>query len=282
MQDLHPQVSGFHTLHQEIDSRANHRFSEAEVKEFLQYIAPQLQWLHNQGKCHSAISLDAFAFHDDKICLLENAATYQILNGQWNGQRQDIFDLGAVVLQMLTSKPIDTLRDSYGNWNWEDDCFISDQLAELLNRMIGQSSQRSIATIDEVIQNLQTPAITQPEPPLTVVPPPPPEHLVQQITQPTTAPTFSDTSASKPTPKLKLWHWLVLGVVCGGGVAALFVPSFLNQSRKAKEVAAVNYLGFLNRSQQAYRLDNENFANSIEALGPTDSQTFFAGMGRYH
>ena len=69
--------------------------------------------------------------------------------------------------------------------------------------------------------------------------------------------------------------WIVLGCLgCGGLgiillgiVAAIALPSFLNQANKARESEAKAYLGSMNRGQQAYFLENRAFSPSIEDLG---------------
>ena len=68
--------------------------------------------------------------------------------------------------------------------------------------------------------------------------------------------------------------WIVLGCLgCGGlgiiivGIlAAIALPSFLNQANKARQSEAKTYVGAMNRGQQAYFIENRAFSPSIEAL----------------
>ncbi|PSB26962.1 type IV pilin-like G/H family protein [Stenomitos frigidus] len=52
-------------------------------------------------------------------------------------------------------------------------------------------------------------------------------------------------------------------------LAAIALPSFLNQTSKAKQVEAKMYLGTLNRAQQGYMLERARFAASVNELGIT-------------
>lgn len=60
---------------------------------------------------------------------------------------------------------------------------------------------------------------------------------------------------------------LLVVVIIIGILSAIALPSFLNQAAKAKESEARTYAGSVNRAQQAYRLENTTFANSISTLG---------------
>ena len=68
--------------------------------------------------------------------------------------------------------------------------------------------------------------------------------------------------------------WIVLGCLgCGGLglmilgiVVAIALPSFLNQASRTRIAEAQAYVGSMNRGQQAYFLEQEAFASSIEEL----------------
>lgn len=64
-----------------------------------------------------------------------------------------------------------------------------------------------------------------------------------------------------------------LGIILLGILAAIALPSFLNQANKARESEAKFYIGSINRGQQAYFLENRAFSASIEALGLSISAT---------
>lgn len=56
-------------------------------------------------------------------------------------------------------------------------------------------------------------------------------------------------------------------LVISGILAAIALPSFLNQTSKAKQVEAKIYLGTLNRAQQGYVMEHAQFADTITQLG---------------
>lgn len=59
---------------------------------------------------------------------------------------------------------------------------------------------------------------------------------------------------------------LLVVIIIIGILAAIALPSFLNQAAKAKQSEAKNYVGSINRAQQAYRIENSSFANAISSL----------------
>jgi type IV pilus assembly protein PilA len=59
---------------------------------------------------------------------------------------------------------------------------------------------------------------------------------------------------------------LLVVIIIIGILAAIALPSFLNQANKAKETEATTYVGSMNRSQQAFFLENNAFTNSLSSL----------------
>jgi prepilin-type N-terminal cleavage/methylation domain-containing protein len=53
---------------------------------------------------------------------------------------------------------------------------------------------------------------------------------------------------------------LLVVIIIIGILAAIALPSFLNQANKAKQSEAKTYVGSMNRAQQAYYLENSTFA----------------------
>ncbi|HEY9666592.1 MAG TPA: type IV pilin-like G/H family protein [Coleofasciculaceae cyanobacterium] len=53
---------------------------------------------------------------------------------------------------------------------------------------------------------------------------------------------------------------LLVVIIIIGILAAIALPSFLNQANKAKQSEAKTYVGSMNRAQQAYYLENDTFA----------------------
>ena len=60
---------------------------------------------------------------------------------------------------------------------------------------------------------------------------------------------------------------LLVVIIIIGILAAIALPSFLNQANKARQSEAKSSVGALNRAQQAYYLEKSQFSSSIELLG---------------
>ena len=59
---------------------------------------------------------------------------------------------------------------------------------------------------------------------------------------------------------------LLVVIIIIGILSAIALPSFLNQANKAKQSEAKTYVGTLNRTQQAYFLENSKFAIDLAAM----------------
>ena len=59
---------------------------------------------------------------------------------------------------------------------------------------------------------------------------------------------------------------LLVVIIIIGILAAIALPSFLNQAAKAKQSEAKNYVGSVTRAQQSYRIENTTFAGDITSL----------------
>lgn len=60
---------------------------------------------------------------------------------------------------------------------------------------------------------------------------------------------------------------LLVVIIIIGILAAIALPSFLNQSNKAKQSEARTYVGTLNKGQQAYYTEKNRFGSDINILG---------------
>ena len=72
---------------------------------------------------------------------------------------------------------------------------------------------------------------------------------------------------------------LLVVIIIIGILAAIALPSFLNQANKAKQSEAKQYVGSLMRAQQAYYLEKSTFASDTNVLGrpvvsDTDNYTY--------
>ena len=60
---------------------------------------------------------------------------------------------------------------------------------------------------------------------------------------------------------------LLVVIIIIGILAAIALPSFLNQANKARQSEAKSYVGSINRAQQAYYLEKSQFSPSLASLG---------------
>ena len=73
---------------------------------------------------------------------------------------------------------------------------------------------------------------------------------------------------------------LLVVIIIIGILAAIALPSFLNQANKARQSEAKNYVGSINRAQQAYFLEKQQYApNLINAAVGIPAQTPNYGYG---
>ncbi len=59
---------------------------------------------------------------------------------------------------------------------------------------------------------------------------------------------------------------LLVVIIIIGILAAIALPSFLNQASKARQSEAKTYTGSMNRAQQAYYLEKQEFAPNLQTL----------------
>lgn len=60
---------------------------------------------------------------------------------------------------------------------------------------------------------------------------------------------------------------LLVVIIIIGILSAIALPSFLNQANKGKQSEAKQYVGSMNRAQQAYYLENAEFTDQLNKLG---------------
>jgi type IV pilus assembly protein PilA len=69
---------------------------------------------------------------------------------------------------------------------------------------------------------------------------------------------------------------LLVVIVTVGILSAIALPSYLNQAAKTRASEAKSILGTINRSQQAYRLERNTFANNLSDLDAKISGNFYS------
>ncbi len=70
---------------------------------------------------------------------------------------------------------------------------------------------------------------------------------------------------------------LLVVIIIIGILAAIALPSFLNQANKAKQSEAKTYVGTLNKGQQAYYTEKNRFGSDVAILGvgvKTDTENY--------
>jgi type IV pilus assembly protein PilA len=68
---------------------------------------------------------------------------------------------------------------------------------------------------------------------------------------------------------------LLVVIIIIGILAAIALPSFLNQANKARQSEAKTYIGSMNRGQQAYYLENTGFGALTDLeIGISDSKIY--------
>ncbi len=75
---------------------------------------------------------------------------------------------------------------------------------------------------------------------------------------------------------------LLVVIIIIGILAAIALPSFLNQANKAKQSEATTYTGSVNRGQQAYYLERNYFSDRVGSLGlgiKLDTENYTYGNG---
>lgn len=78
------------------------------------------------------------------------------------------------------------------------------------------------------------------------------------------------------TSGFTLIEMMVVTIIMGL-LAAIALPAFLNQVQKAHQAKATAQIGAVNRAQQAYRLSNPTFANTLAVLDigiPEDTDAY--------
>ena len=68
---------------------------------------------------------------------------------------------------------------------------------------------------------------------------------------------------------------LLIVIIIVGVLGAIALPSFLNQVAKARGAEAKSGIGAINRSQQAYRFENQAFSNRISNLDVRITEKFY-------
>ncbi len=248
------------TLEQELAQKG--KFSQDDVLEVLRQILPVLKFVHDNGSIHRDIKLSNIMRDlTGRLYLLDFGAVKQATKGAPAGGHSgsstgiysmgfappeqmaggeiypstDLYALAVTCLTLLTGKLPTELFDSYNNqWNWRNQAQVSDDLAEILDRMLQAAPNRRFGSAEEVLDALTPKAV----PPMVspTQPPQQPARYVPPMVPPTQPPQPLQTpvvvSPPQPPisrPRFSLLETLFAAAFTGfeGGLLAIALSSLL-------------------------------------------------------
>lgn len=253
-------------------------FSEAEIKIILPQILTSLNFFHSQNQSHGAISLDTIV-NNNQIILLPNQ------NYNFDPQK-DIYDLGVAIIELLTAQ---SFYQIFNNEEaWDDYCTVSDQLLDIINKMIAPLPER-FNSVNEVLSSLNnqnnyhtaptivnsdytSPSInSQPNyaqnqtinlsknnsPTIVAYPNNEQNNTINQ--------SYNQVNLTKN--KQLNWRWILLGSLGIIGIlSAIAFPSFLSQANKGKEAFAKIHISSMVENQVNSYEEKGKFENNLQAL----------------
>ncbi|HAG80576.1 MAG TPA: serine/threonine protein kinase [Cyanobacteria bacterium UBA12227] len=182
------------TLEEELNSKG--AFSEAEALEVLREISNVLQFVHENGSIHRDIKPSNIIRHrNGRLYLLDFGAVKQVTAGatptgkstgiysmgfappeQMSGAQvypsTDLYALAVTVITLLTGKETGELYDGYNNqWNWRNYAQVSNNVADVLDRMLLPTPNQRFQSAQEVLDAL-TSQPTPSSPRMAITPPP--------------------------------------------------------------------------------------------------------------
>ncbi len=193
----------------EAELRAKGKFSEAEVLEVLQEILNVLKFVHEHGSIHRDIKpSNIMRDRKGRLFLLDFGAVKQKVNQAVVGgasnrstgiftpgyappeqmagaevyPSSDLYALAATCIHLLTGTHPQDLYDGYNNaWNWRSQAQVSDQLGDVLDRMLLSVPNQRFQSAQDVLEALAPPALA---PVVTQTPPPVMQPVMQQPVTP--------------------------------------------------------------------------------------------------
>jgi serine/threonine-protein kinase len=173
------------TLEQEVKRKG--KLNEEEIREILENMLKILQFVHENDSIHRDIKpSNIMRDQKGKLYLLDfgavkrvtgaNARNYstgiysigfappeQVQGGQIYPST-DLYALAATCIRLATGKPIQELYDSYNNeWSWRSYTEISDQLDNVLERMLSFIPKHRFQSAQEVLDALQENTVSEPQ-----------------------------------------------------------------------------------------------------------------------
>ncbi|MFB2917916.1 protein kinase domain-containing protein [Aerosakkonema funiforme] len=188
--------------------RSHSPLTEQEATQLLQQILPVLSYLHRQQLAHRDISPNNLLLRSqDNLPILTNFGVIRDIMAQMGvettetrlidevrklpvgfispGSGEDLYTLAVTIAMLLTGKDVEVLFNSQTqSWDWERYKLVSDQFAEVLNRMLSVQAANRFPSADAILQALNSP-VTVPIP--------------QSISQASPVSNFSNHYASSQT-----------------------------------------------------------------------------------
>lgn len=183
----------------EAELHSKGEFSEAEVREVLQEVLKILEFVHEHDVIHRDIKpSNIMRDRQGVLHLLDFGAVKQVtqnpagtstgiyslgfappeqMRGHTVFPSTDLYALAVTCIVLLTAKDPQELFDSYSNqWNWKQFVRVSDELANILDKMLLSTPSDRFGSATQVLTALnppQIPPIPQPPPiPSSAISPP--------------------------------------------------------------------------------------------------------------
>jgi hypothetical protein len=193
------------TYRELLSERSSKGFSEPEIVHILNQVLPLLVKQHDQHQMHGQLSLEVLLLKDGTVVSLSPSTIREKGN-----IRQDLTDLGLCMIELLTGISPDQLQDSSGIWQWENQCFVSDELIQLLNAMLGQKNHDQFRSAQEVLATLNRSSSAAPPEPISLLNTP-------SYRQPEGSPSTGFISPQSP------WKPWQLGLISLGSMLGVIV-----------------------------------------------------------
>jgi len=154
----------------------------------------------------------------------------------------DLYALGATLIHLLTGIPPAELPQQQMRIKFQDKVRINPNFANWINQLIQPAPEKRLSTARQALSSLQSCFISHPS----------------EISAPESISPLSDTDGGYGCGCFAL-----LGLIGLGGLISLFLS---NAAHQAKQSEAKQYVGAMNRAQQAYFLDKNAFTDNVKNL----------------
>lgn len=221
------------------------KLSEAEVLEVFQETLKVLQFVHENGSIHRDIKPSNIMRHrNGRFYLLDFGAVKYATNAAGGTKAStgiyslgfappeqvagdevypstDLYALAVTCLMLLTGKQTNELFDAYSNtWKWQNYAQPSQQLTDVLNRLLLPLPSQRFQSAAEVLEALRLKPVVAPSAPLTQ---PQPASSALPASQPVPSPSRSSAVAPRKIPAFSTLELVAGAAFTGfeGGLLAI-------------------------------------------------------------